>query len=133
MTVGLSAVNLANAWLSTLRGGGNGVSFTAPASTHVKLHIADPGAAGATAPSAETDRMALEYAAPSGASMASSNEPSWGPWDQGTETISDISVWDDATAGNFLYSAELTTPREVQDNDTLNLTSVTFALTPVAA
>jgi hypothetical protein len=140
---GLYAVGLATAladgWLGTLRGGGNGTNYTAPASTHAQLHTADPGAAGNTAASAETDRMAVEFGAPGagggGRQMSLSNAPSWATWDQGPETISHISVWDAATdgTGNFLYSAALTTPRAVDNDDTLNLTSLTFALTPIAA
>jgi hypothetical protein len=67
--------------------------------------------------------------------MSLSNAPSWATWDQGPETISHLSVWDNVTdgLGAFFYSAALTTPRAVDDDDTLNLTSLTFALTPVAA
>jgi hypothetical protein len=50
-----------------------------------------------------------------------------------TETISHISVWDASSAGNFLFSAALTTPKSVNNGDTLNLTTLGFSLTPQAA
>jgi len=129
MAVGLHAVNLANKWLDMLAG----TAFTAPTSTNVKLHTADPGAAGTTAASVETDRKAATWAAASAGSKAINNTPSWASWDAGTETISHIGVWDDITAGNFLFSAALTVAKQVQNGDTLNLTSLTFAFTPIAA
>lgn len=133
MAVGLHTVNLANAWLNTLRGGAAGVTFTAPAVMAVKLHTADPGSAATTAASANTTRVAITFAAASGASMASSNTPSWASWASGSETLSHISVWDSTTAGIVYYTAALTTPKAVTNGDTFNLTSVTFALTPVMA
>jgi hypothetical protein len=45
MTVGLAATTLANKWLDML----SGTAFTAPVGAFIKLHTADPGAAGATA------------------------------------------------------------------------------------
>jgi len=139
MTVGLASTAVADAWLNTLRGGGNGSNFTAPAVQAAKLHTGDPGAAGTANASLETDRQAVEFGAPGagggGRQMSLSNAPSWATWDQGPETVSHLSVWDNVTdgLGAFFYSAALTTPRAVDDDDTLNLTSLTFALTPVAA
>jgi hypothetical protein len=130
MTVGLHAVNLANRWLNMLAG----TAFTAPSSANVKLHTADPGSAGTTAASAETTRKALTWSAASAGSKAiAATLPSWASWTAGSETISHVSVWDDITAGNFLYSFALTTPKAVTNGDTLNLTAHTISLTPVAA
>lgn len=135
MTVGLSAVNLANAWLNSMRGGGNGVTFTAPATLFVQLHTADPGSAGTTAVSSTTTRVALTFAAASAASMAANGTlPSWATW-AGTngEVVTHISVWSASSAGTFYFSAALTASKTVNTGDTLNLTSLTFALTPIAA
>jgi hypothetical protein len=50
-----------------------------------------------------------------------------------TETISHISVWDASTAGNFLWSAALTTSKSVVNTDTLTFTTLGVSLTPIAA
>jgi hypothetical protein len=130
MAVGLHAVNLANKWLDML----GATAFTAPSSTNVKLHTGDPGAAGTSAASLETDRKALAWAAAgAGAKAITGTLPSWTAWDQGTETISHITTWDNITAGNFLYSFALAVAKQVTNGDTLNLTAHSISLTPVAA
>ena len=127
MTVGLAATTLANNWLNMLRG----TAFTAPAATYNKLHTADPGAAGATAASAVTTRQAATFSAASAGAIALSNSPSFTM--TSTETISHISVWDASSAGNFLWSAALTTSKSVVNTDTLTFTTLGVSLTPVAA
>jgi hypothetical protein len=130
MTVGLHAVNLANKWLDMLAG----TAFTAPSSANVKLHTGDPGSAGTSNASAETTRKALTWSAASAGSKAiTSTLPSWTSWSAGSETISHISVWDNISAGNFLFSVALTSSKSITNGDTLNLTSLTFAFTPIAA
>jgi hypothetical protein len=130
MVVGSSAVNLANSWLNML----GATAFTAPAGTYVKLHTADPGSAGATAASSVVTRPAVTWAAASAGSKASNNTPSWASW-AGTnaEVVTHISVWDASTAGNFLFSAALSASKTINTGDTLNLTSLSYALTPIAA
>jgi hypothetical protein len=125
----MHAVNLANKWLDMLAG----TAFTAPATTAVKLHTADPGSAATTAPSGNTTRVALTWSAAASGSKAISNTPSWASWASGSETLSHISVWDSTTAGNFLFSAALTTAKAITNGDTFTLSSLTFALTPLAA
>jgi hypothetical protein len=129
MTVGLSAANLANQWLNML----GGTAFTAPAAFYVKLHTADPGASGATAASAETTRKAVTFSAASAGSKSMSGTVSWTSWSAGSETISHVSFWDASTAGNFLGSAALTASKSVANGDTLTLSTLTVALTPIAA
>lgn len=130
MTVGLHAVNLANKWLDMLAG----TAFTAPTSANVKLHTGDPGSAGTANASTETTRKALTWSAASGGSKAiAATLPSWTSWSAGAQTISHLSVWDNISAGNFLYSIALTTPQAVTNGDTLNLLGHTIALAPVAA
>lgn len=130
MTAGLHTTNLANKWLDML----GGTAFTAPATTAVKLHTGDPGSAATANASAETTRKALTWSsASSGSKAITSTLPSWASWSAGSETITHISVWDSTTAGNFLFSAALTASKSITNGDTLNLTSLTFALTPLAA
>lgn len=130
MAVGMHAVNLANKWLDML----GGTAFTAPATTAVKLHTADPGAAATTAASSVTTRPALTWAAAGSGSKAISSTPSWASW-AGTspETLTNVSCWDSTTAGNVLFTAALTTSKTVTTGDTFTLSSLSFALTPLMA
>jgi len=97
----------------------------------VKLHTADPGAAGATAASAVLTRNQATWSAASGGSMAISSLAAWTMTT--TETISHISMWDASTGGNFVQSASLTTPQAVVNTNTLTLTTLTLSYTPIAA
>lgn len=129
MTVGLSAVNTADKLLNTI--GRTGTTFTA-GSLYVKLHTADPGATGATAASAVTTRYACTFSASSAGSMALTSMG--GTWSMtATETISHISLWNASTAGDFLWSVALTASKSVVSGDTLSLTSLTLAFSPIAA
>lgn len=134
MTVGLSAVNTANAWLNTLRGGGVGTTFTAAATLYAGVHTGDPGSAGtANVSVGSTTRLAITMgAAASGSQSLSSTPPVW--TNGGTsETLSHITVWSAATTGTFYYSAALTTPQAWASGNTFTLTSLTVSLTPLAA
>lgn len=141
-TVGLSAVNLADAWLNVIRGGGAGVTFTAPATVFVQLHTnaGDPGASGTANVSSTTTRSAITFGASAAVSttraITSSNTPSWASW-AGTngEVVSYISLWSASTAGTFYCSIQLTSPKTMGTGDTLNLTSggTSISLTPIAA
>jgi hypothetical protein len=131
MTAGLSAVNLANAWLSTMRNT-SASSFTAPTDLFVQCHTADPGASGTTAVSTGiATRTVADWAAPSAGSMALAATVAFAA--TGADTITHVSVWSAASAGTFYYSAALTASKTVANLDTLNLTTLTFALTPIAA
>ena len=132
MTVGVSTVNTANAWLNCIRSGG--ATRTVVAGTFVALHTADPGASGATAASVgDSTRKTVAQNAASGGSMTISGTA--GPWTNGgtSETITHISVWDASTAGNFLYSAALTASQAWASGNTFTLNTLTVAFTPLAA
>lgn len=129
MAVGLSATNLANAWLNVLRA----TTFTG-VSVFVKLHVGDPGAAGANnAAAGSTTRPAITWAAASGGAMSmNGTAPSWTNGGT-TETLTHISFWDAASAGNFLGSAALTASQAWASTNTFTLSSQTWTLTPIAA
>lgn len=129
MAVGLHAVNLANKWLDMLAA----TAFTAPTNVYVKLHTGDPGSAGTANASAETTRKLVAWSAAGSGSKSMSGTLPWASWPAGTETLTHISVWDNVSAGNFLFSGALGTSRVVNNGDTFNLTALTVALTPVAA
>lgn len=130
MAVGLATTAYANKVLDHMH---RAVASTAPAGNFVKLHTGDPGASAATAASANTTRPSATFSAAASGAVALSNTPTWASWAAGSETISHISVWDASTAGTFLYSAQLTTPKSVVNGDTLTLTSLSVSLAPLAA
>jgi hypothetical protein len=115
---------LEEAWLKTLRGGGSGTNFTAPAAVYVKLHTGDPGEDGTANAAAETTRQAATFAAPAnpGGTMDSSADVTWTSVST-TETYRYISLWDNSTAGNCLMSGALTADRSVTAGDTFTLAS----------
>lgn len=127
MTAGLHTVNTANAWLNVLRG----TTFTGIAGTFIKLHIGDPGSAGTANPSAVTTRQSASFSVAASGAIVLSNSPAFAM--TATETISHISVWSDVSAGNFHWSAALTTPKAVVNTDTLTFTAAGVSLAPLAA
>jgi hypothetical protein len=134
MTVGLSAANTANPWLNTLRGT-SAATFTAVTTMFIQLHTGDPGASGTANVSSVTTRPALNFgAASAGSQSAIATLPSWPTW-AGTngEVVTHISTWGASSAGTFYYSAALAVSKTVNTNDTLNLSTLTVALTPIAA
>lgn len=132
MTVGVSTVNTANAWLNCIRA--SGATRTVVAGTYVALHTADPGSAGTTAASVgdATRKTVAQNAASSGSITISGTA---GPWTNGgtSETITHISVWDASSSGNFLYSAALTASQAWVSGNTFTLNSLTVSITPLAA
>lgn len=130
MTVGLSSGNVITGWLNTLRG----TTMTGLAGLFVKLHVGDPGAAGASnAAAGSTTRVVVTLAAPSGNAVAlTGTQPVW--TNGGTsETLTHISVWDAITAGNFDWSAVLTAPQAWVSTNTFTLTTLSVSIAPVAA
>lgn len=125
MTVGVAAAT-ANSFLNVFRN----TAFTG-VNVFMKLHTADPGAAGATAPSAVTTRNAITWNAPSGGSMTLLSVAAYSM--TGTETISHVSFWDAATVGNFLRSDALTAPVPVINGSSLTFSTATLSVTPIAA
>lgn len=118
MTTGISAAT-ANAFIDSITG-----------SVQTKLHTGDPGAAGTANASAETTQKAPTFGAASGGSATQSGTISWASWSAGSETISHVSYWVGAT---FKGSLALAAPKPMTNGDTLNLSGLTIALTPIAA
>jgi hypothetical protein len=130
MTVGLSAVNLANAWLNTMRNT-SAVTFTAPTDIYLQCHIGDPGASGTANVAALTTRSVADWNAAATGSMTLLATVSFSA--VATETISHISAFSASSAGTFYWSTSLTVAKAVTSGDTLQLTACTIALTPIAA
>ncbi|MBF9350675.1 hypothetical protein HA138_12990 [Mycobacteroides chelonae] len=129
MAIGISASGLANRILDHLRGG---TAWTQPATLRVQLHTGDPGASGTANVSAVTTRSQATYGPAAGGAIAlTGTNPSWSM--TATEDIKYISVWDAASAGVFLWSAQLAVVKSVQAGDSLTLTSCGLSLGPLAA
>jgi hypothetical protein len=127
MATGLHAVNVANKWLDWLRG----TAITAPTGMFLKLHISDPGAAAANGPSAVVTRNTLTMAAASGGAISLTTLAAYAMTT--SETISHFSVWDASSAGNPLFTGQLTASKLVANGDSLTFTALGVSLTPLMA
>lgn len=125
------AVAIANSWLDGLC---RSVTWTEPAAFWVKLHIGDPGAAGAGNAAAETDRIQGTFSAASGGVITNSAALDWVSV-AAAETYSHVSFWDANVAGTFLGSDALNTSRlvAVGDNFTIAAGDIDIDLTAIAA
>lgn len=109
-----------------------GTTFTGVTATYVKLHTGDPGASATANASAVTTRSVVTHSAASAGAIAiTGTNPSFSMTT--TETITHVSYWDASTAGNFLWSAALTSSKAVANGDTFTLNSSALSLTPLAA
>lgn len=94
---------LCNAILNAV---GNNTSFGV-AVPYVKLHVGDPGAAGTANPATETTRKSISFAVASAGAIASDADISWTNI-SGSQDATHFTVWDDVSAGNFLFSGSVT-------------------------
>jgi hypothetical protein len=129
MATGLSSA-VANAILDAYC---RSVAWTEPVAFFVKLHLGDPGAAGAGSPATETTRKAITFSAASGGAITNSGAVSWTSY-PAAETITHVSFWDAVTAGTFIGSDALATSRTPAIGDTVTLAAGDLDLSlPVAA
>ena len=98
MATGLSSY-LANKFLDAV---GNATAYSA-ANVYVKLHIGEPGANGTANPATETTRKSISFSAASAGVLTSDADVSWENI-AGSEDATFFTVWDNLTAGNFLFS-----------------------------
>jgi hypothetical protein len=135
VTAGLAPA-LVSGWLNTLRTTGNGgAAYSAVVGTFIQLHTGDPGAAGtANISVGSTTRNSFVFSSStSGSSLSLGTAPS--SWTNGgtSETITHLSVWTASTAGTFVHSVVLTTPKPWASADVFNVLTLTVALAPQAA
>jgi len=130
MAIGLAS-GVANAWLDAIC---NATNYTAPAGFFVKLHLGDPGAAGATSPAANTTRQSASMAVASGGAITSDAAVTWTSVPN-TETYSHVSFWSAVSAGTFLGSDDLAVSRAVTAGDTFTIATgdLDITLTAIAA
>lgn len=127
MAVGTSQY-LNNAWLNTIKS--TGTSYNVAGSIYVQLHTANPGSAGTTSVSSTTTRQTITFTAATTGVLNSSSSPSWTNW-AGTngEVVSHVSFWDAVSAGNFLWSAQLSASKTINTGDTFTLSSASLTIT----
>jgi hypothetical protein len=124
MTTGVTAA-VANGWLD---------GTFATATCFVKLHTADPGAAGTTGAAAgDATRKQATMAAASGGSKAMTSMASSWTNVSTSETLSHISLWTASSAGTFNGSGALSSTQAWVNTNTFSLTSLSIAITPIAA
>lgn len=112
-----------------LRGDGNGTSYTAPAALYAKLHTGDPGEAGTSNAATETTRVEISFSAHTDGVMALAATATWTSVST-EETVSHISVWDNSTAGNCLFTGALDSSAALQAGDNFSLdTGTTLTIT----
>lgn len=130
MATGLAS-GIANSILDALC---RNVAWTQPAAFCVKLHIGDPGAAGAGNPAAETTRKAVTMSAASGGTITNSAAVTWTSL-PAAETLTHVSFWSATTAGTFLGSDALNTSRTVAIGDTFEIPigDIDLDITAIAA
>lgn len=102
MAVGISSY-MATAWLDAM---GNNTSF-AVAQVYIQLHTGDPGAAGTTLVATETTRQSVSFGAGSGGAISNDAAITWTNI-SGSEDATHFSLWDAASAGNYLGSGTIT-------------------------
>ena len=119
---------LENAWANTIRGGGNGTTFTAPAAVYVKLHTGAPGEDGTGNPAGNTTRQAITFGASSNGVITSNALVEWTSVST-TETYTDISLWITPRRATASPLGDLTASKAVTAGDTFQLPSGQVTLT----
>jgi hypothetical protein len=124
MATGLSAYT-ANKFLDAL---GNAIAFSVT-DVYIKLHVGDPGANGTSNPATETTRKVVTFGVASNGSIASDLAATWTNI-AGSQDATHFTVWDNLTAGNFLFSGTITSnPYTAGDTVTIASGSLTASLT----
>ena len=87
----------------------------------VKLHVGDPGAAGASNPATNSTRQQATFGtAPSGGALSNTATISWSSV-PATETYTYASLWSASSGGTFLGSDDLSSVAPVQSGDNFQI------------
>lgn len=104
MAVGINAA-VANSILNALC---RSTAWTEPDEVWVKLHVGDPGSAGASNAATETTRKQATFGTnASGGAISNTAALTWTNV-SGSEDYTHFSTWDASTAGTFLFSGTVT-------------------------
>ena len=131
MAIGLAS-GVAQAILNALC---RNVPWTQPPAFFIKLHTADPGAAGATAAFGDATRQQATFAAAQAdGTITTSADTNWTNV-SAAGTVTHVSFWSASTAGTFLGSDDLAVARTlaIGDNFTILAGDVDLSLAPIAA
>jgi hypothetical protein len=131
MSLGLAPA-IAQSFLNALC---RNVAWVQPAGFFIKLHTADPGVAGATAPFGDATRQSATFSpAAADGTITTSADTNWTAV-TAAGTVSHVSFWSASSAGTFLGSDDLATPRTlaIGDNFTILTGDVDLSIGPVAA
>ncbi|SIC56729.1 Uncharacterised protein [Mycobacteroides abscessus subsp. abscessus] len=110
------------------------VAWTPPTTVYVQAHTGAPGAAGTlNVASTSTGRVAITFGAASSGSVTASNTPQFTLSGGSAQTITDISLWDATTGGNFLYSEQATTSKGGNAGDIIQVSSNVLSLGTIAS
>lgn len=131
MTTGLGSAT-AQAILNELCNAG---TWTVPTSFWVKLHLGDPGAAGATSPASNTTRQLASFSSAAAAgTITTIVDVTWTSV-SATESYSHVSFWDASTGGVLLATDNLEVTRGLTagDNFTIATGDIDISLSAIAA
>jgi hypothetical protein len=92
----------------------------------VQLHTGDPSEAGTSNVATETTRKSVTGAAAASGTFTSVNDLTWASY-PADETLTHISIWDAAAAGNCWWTGALSSSKVVTTGDTFQI--LTGALT----
>jgi uncharacterized membrane protein YgdD (TMEM256/DUF423 family) len=111
----------------------NADSYAGPANIWIKLHIGDPGAAGASNAATNTDRQEAVFGAASSGAITTTGAITWTSV-PASEDYTHFSAWSASSAGTFLFSGTITA-NAVTASDTFVIPAgdLDCALTNVAA
>ena len=99
------------------------------AQVYVKLHVGAPGALGTANPATETTRKAVSFGAASAGVLTSNDAITWTNI-AGSQDANHFTCWDNITAGNFLFSGNLTSnPYDAGDTFEIASGNLTATLT----
>lgn len=110
------------------------VTWTEPAAVYIQLHDGDPGAAGTSNIATETTRVQATFGnAAVGGTISNSAAIEWTNV-AGSETYTHYSAHDASTAGNFLWSDDLTASAVTAGDDfSIDVGALDVSLTAIAA
>ena len=97
----------------------NNVSF-AVANVYVKLHTGDPGEAGTSNAAGNTTRQEMTAGSAASGATTNDNTITWTSVST-SETYHSVSLWDNPTAGNCLWTGPLAATKAVIAGDTFTI------------
>ena len=131
------AVGLSNAVATSIMNAAfRATAYTGPAALFVKLHIGDPGVAGAGSVAGNDTRKAVTFGAPTGTgAIANTADLVWSLAEVDTsEDYTHYSLWDSVgPAGGVFHSSGLITANAVVAGNEFKIPAGDLDITPVVA